>query len=95
MSIYIAALAIAFPSTDMVNASLKLSLFPDILKIAKVIFLFQKGSPKALNKYKFILNIPVFSKLFKQAGSQLTNYALFGKNIHFRFSSKAKVQTRP
>ena len=48
------------------NQSFQSGIFPDKLKIAKVISIFKKGNPELPSKYRPISLLPIFSKLFEK-----------------------------
>ena len=52
------------PLTHIINQSLCTGIFPDRLKIAKVIPLFKKGDQHILDNYRPISLLPVISKVF-------------------------------
>ena len=60
------------PLTHIINQSLCTGIFPDRLKIAKVIPLFKKGDQHVLDNYRPISLLPVISKVFEKLCS--TNY---------------------
>ena len=63
------------PLTHIINQSLCTGIFPDRLKIAKVIPLFKKGDQHILDNYQPISLLPVISKVFEKIVSdQLYKY---------------------
>ena len=50
----------------LVNQSFQSGIFPDKLKIAKVISIFKKGNPELPSNYRPIFLLPIFSKLFEK-----------------------------
>ena len=48
----------------LMNASFSLGIFPDDLKVAKVIPLFKKGNTLDINNYRPISLLTCFSKIF-------------------------------
>jgi len=54
------------PLTDIYNASLESGIFPDKLKIAKVIPVHKKGDSRDVSNYRPISLLPVFSKLLEK-----------------------------
>jgi hypothetical protein len=70
------------PLTMIINQSLKTGIFPDKLKIAKVIPLFKKGDDMACNNYRPISLLPSISKVFEKA-IFIQTYAYFQNNNLF------------
>ena len=61
--------------TTTVNQSLTTDIFPDNLKLAKVIPLFKKGDPTSINNYRPISLLLALSKIFKRViYNQINNY---------------------
>ena len=59
----------------LINASFSLDIFPDDLKIAKVISLFIKGDTLDINNYRPISLLTCFSKIFEKAiFTRLSNF---------------------
>ena len=54
------------PLTTIINQSLHIGIFPDKLKIAKVIPLFKKGDPTLIENYRPISLLPAISKIFER-----------------------------
>ena len=54
------------PLTIIINQSLRSGIFPDKLKIAKVIPLYKKDNPSVLGNYRPISLLPAISKLFER-----------------------------
>ena len=52
--------------TLLVNQSFQSGIFPDKLKIAKVISLFKKGNPEFPSNYRPISLLSIFSKIFEK-----------------------------
>ncbi len=50
----------------LVNQSFQFGIFPDKLKVAKVITLFKKGNPDLPSNYRPISLLPIFSKVFEK-----------------------------
>ena len=61
-----AALEIFRPLTHIINLSLKHGIFPDNLKIAKVIPIFKQGSSSSCNDYRPISILSALSKIFER-----------------------------
>ena len=55
------------PITLILNQSLSTGIFPDRLRIAKIIPLFKKEDPHKLYNYRPISLLPAFSKIFEKA----------------------------
>ena len=67
--------AISKSITLIINQSLRTGIFPDKLKIAKVIPIFKKDSKKLIKNYRPISVLPVISKIFEMANhEQLSDY---------------------
>ena len=69
----------------LINETLKSKIFPDVLKIAKVIPIFKKGDKSNLNNYRPISLLPVLSKVLekvinKQITSKLDELKLIDDN---------------
>ena len=69
-----AALEIFRPLTHIINLSLKHGIFPDNLKIAKVIAIFKQGSRSSCNNYRPISVLSALSKIFEKC---ILNQLLF------------------
>ena len=67
------------PLTLIINQSLCTGIFPDRLKIAKVVPLFKKGDPHTLDNYRPISLLPAFSKVFEKIVYNQV-YSYFDKN---------------
>ena len=59
-----AAIEIFKPLTDIINLSITQGVFPDSLKVAKVISIFKQGSRLLPNNYRPISVLPTLSKIF-------------------------------
>lgn len=55
------------PLTHLINSSLITGLFPNKLKIAKVVPIYKKGSPSDIQNYRPVSILPSISKLFERA----------------------------
>ena len=81
---------IAEPLSFIINCSLALSIFPEKLKIAKIIPIYKKGDKHQIENYRPISILPVISKVFeKVAYNQLFEYfsqnkLLFDSQYGFR-----------
>ena len=70
-----AALEIFRPLTYIINLTLKQGIFPDSLKIAKVIPIFKQGSRSSCNNHRPISVLSALSKIFERCIlNQLTFY---------------------
>ena len=58
--------AISFPLSVIINQSLHSGIFPDRLKIAKVLPLFKKGEKDIFDNYRPISILPAISKIFEK-----------------------------
>lgn len=66
---------ITIPLTKLFNLSLKLSIFPEILKLSKVIPIHKTGCLDDMNNYRPISLIPIFGKIFEVLiNNRLGNY---------------------
>ena len=54
------------PITTIINQSLKTGIFPDALKVAKVVPIFKKDDDKLLENYRPISILPTISKIFER-----------------------------
>jgi hypothetical protein len=78
---------LAVPLSRVINHSLNIGIFPDLLKIAKVVPLFKKDDKSVFSNYRPISLLPTFSKVFEKiAHKQLLEYfdafKLFCVNQH-------------
>ena len=75
--------SITAPLTIIVNQMMATGIFPDALKISKVIPLYKKGDEANLSNYRPITLLPSISKVFEKAIlTQLTLYLEDNKIIH-------------
>ena len=66
---------LAFPIVKIFNQSIQQGKFPDILKQAKIVPVYKKGSKTDLNNYRPISLLNIFSKIFeKLMKTQLVNH---------------------
>ena len=65
--LFSAALEIFRPLTYIINLSLEQGIFPDSLKIAKVIPIFKQGSRSSCNNYRPISVLSALSKILRSA----------------------------
>ena len=53
--------------STIINSSFEQGVFPDLLKIAKVIPVYKNGPKDSISNYRPILILPFFSKIFEKA----------------------------
>ena len=71
------------PLTLLINQVFNTGIFPDRLKLAKVIPVFKKGDSKLINNYRPISLLPVISKVLeKLIANQLSQYFEDNKLFH-------------
>ena len=58
---------IAKPLAHIVNLSISSGIFPDFLKIARVIPVFKSGDRRLMSNYRPVSFLPIFSKVFEQS----------------------------
>ena len=82
--------------TTTVNQSLTTGIFPDNLKLAKVIPLFKKGDPTSINNYRPISLLPALSKIFERViYNQINNYFTLNNlyyEVQYGFRSKHSTE---
>ena len=61
------------PLTFLINQSLALGIFPDKLKIAKILPIYKKGDEHILDNYRPISILPAFSKIYEKVIFQQIN----------------------
>ena len=82
--------AIKIPLLHIVNLSLKNGIFPDKMKIAKILPLFKSGERSTLGNYRPISLLPLFSKILERImHTRLYKYfesnkLFYGKQFGFR-----------
>ena len=54
------------PLTYLINYSIRQGIFPEELKIAKIILIFKSGNEQCANNYRPISVLPFFSKLYEK-----------------------------
>jgi len=73
---------ISSPLADILNCTLRTSIFPNFLKITKVIPIFKSGDNSQLNIYRPISILNTFSKIFERViSNRLLNF--LNKNNFF------------
>ena len=81
----------------IINQSLETGIFPDSLKIAKVVPLFKKDDPTTVNNYRPISLLNSISKIFEKVIHQqlnshlLKNYLLYGSQYGFRSNHSTEL----
>ena len=71
------------PLTLLINQVFNTGIFPDRLKLAKVIPVFKKGDSKLINNYRPISLLPVISKVLETIiANQLSQYFEDNKLFH-------------
>ena len=74
---------ISIALTNIINQSLCTGIFPNKLKIAKVLPLFKKGNPHVFGNYRPISLLPSISKIFeKTVYKQLYDYLISNKLLY-------------
>ena len=80
---------------DIINKSISIGCFPDILKIARVTPLFKEGSTEEVNNYRPISNLPLFSKIFERVFyDQLYRYFEQKKNYFITVNLDSDVENQ-
>lgn len=71
------------PITTIINQSLKTGIFPDALKVAKVIPIYKKEDNKLLENYRPISVLPTISKIFERVlHNQIQDYMNINKILY-------------
>ena len=78
---------LAKPIWDIINLSIKLSIFPDKCKIAKLTPLFKKRSKTDFKNYRLISLLPLISKLIEKATNIETQEYLDKNGFIYKFQS--------
>ena len=74
-------LNIAIPLSDIINCSMNTGVFPDALKIAKVVPIFKGGEKDSIGNYRPISILPSFSKVFEKVIFNRLSEYVFSKKI--------------
>ena len=72
---------VAAPLTHIFNQSFLMGVFPDQMKIAKIVPVFKAGNKKILNNYRPISILPAFSKILEKLVSIRLIHFLESQNI--------------
>ena len=78
---------LAKPICDIINLSIKLSVFPDKCEIAKLTPLFKKGSKTDSKNYRPISSLRLISKLIETAIHIQTQEYLKKNGLIYKFQS--------
>ena len=73
---------LAEPLAYIINCSLELSVFPEKLKIAKIIQIHKKENPHLIENYRPISLLPAISKIFEKVVHEQL-FAYFTENKLF------------
>ena len=76
-------LEICKPLTHIINQMLKTGIFPDDLKVAKVIPLFKKGKKEILDNYRPISVLPSLSKIFERVIFNQINAYFTARDLYY------------
>ena len=75
---------VATPLAHIVNLSLSHGIFPDDMKLAKIVPIFKNGNTKLFNNYRPISILPAFSKILEKIVCNRLLHFLETKNILYR-----------
>ena len=86
---------ISIPLCEIINDSFSSGIFPDLMKLAKVIPLYKKNSPEDPSNYRPISLLSVFSKIVeKLMHTRLNNFLEIHNVLHpFQFGFRSKHST--
>ena len=74
---------LAKPLSELINSSFNLGIFPNLLKLAKVLALFENGDPQNYNNYRTISLLSNLSKIIEKLLYQGLCSFLEQSNCHF------------
>ena len=75
---------VATPLTHIVNLSLSHGIFPNDMKLAKIVAVFKNGNTKLFNNYRPICILPAFSKIFEKIVCNRLLHILDTKDILYK-----------
>ena len=86
---------VAIPLCRIINLSFSQGIFPELLKISKVIALFKGGSTEEVNNYRPISLLPIFDKIIEKIMHKQLYAFLEEHNILFKnqFGFRKKCST--
>ena len=90
-----AATELSLPVAQLINLSIKSSLFPEQFKIAKLKPLFKKGPALVPKNYRPISLLPLLSKLFEKIIHMQTQDYLNENNILYKYQSGFRAKHSP
>ena len=73
------------PLTYIVNKSFESGIFPDLLKLAKIVPIFKSGDKKIISNYRPTSVLTFFSKIFERAISKYLLAFLDSNNTRYKF----------
>ena len=75
---------VATPLAHIVNLSLSHGIFPNDMKLAKIVPIFKNGNTKLFNKYRPISILPAFSKILEKIVCNRLLHFLESKHILYK-----------
>ena len=75
---------VATPLAHIVNLSLSHGIFPNDMKLAKIVPIFKNGNTKLFNNYRPISILPAFSKILEKIVCNRLLHFLESKNIPYK-----------
>ena len=75
---------VATPLAHIVNLSLSHGIFPNDMKLAKIVPIFKNGNTKLFNNYRPISILPAFSKILEKIVCNRLLHFLESKNILYK-----------